>query len=149
MYRVNHDNIVRWGEVIKKQFDRDNLHLTTPWKMESNKKTIKSIVSSISGLSSQLSTILRHQDLLLQKFQEIQMSMAEMHQLCLTYQQTVGTSLKKRSIDIDEIESGNLSPGFGSSPAKSKKSRLGLVYKSKSEKLTANRSKLVFIHQCV
>ena len=37
--RVNHDNLMRWGSCIKKQFDRDNLHLLAPTVMDSNKNS--------------------------------------------------------------------------------------------------------------
>ena len=112
--RVNHDNLMRWGSCIKKQFDRDNLHLLAPTVMDSNKKFTSSIVGCIRGLSSQLTTIVRQQDVLFQKVRELEMSVAEIHQLCLTStSHPVNDRPPKRS-SVEEVQAGDLSPGFGS-----------------------------------
>ena len=137
--RVNHDNLMWWGSCIKKQFDRDNLHLLAPTAMESNKKFTSSIVGCIRGLSSQLTTIVRQQDVLFQKVRELEMSVAEIHQLCLTStSHPVNDRPPKRS-SSEEVQTGDLSPGFGSPK---KQSRLGLVYKSKSEREQSSDRKL-------
>ena len=134
--RVNHDNLMWWGSCIKKQFDRDNLHLLAPTAMESNKKFTSSIVGCIRGLSSQLTTIVRQQDVLFQKVRELEMSVAEIHQLCLTSTFRLTDSDNDRpnkrpsKLILKKFKLTTCHPDSSNPPKK--QPRLGLVDKSKS-----------------
>ena len=119
--------------------------------MDSNKKFTSSIVSCIRGLSSQLTTIVRQQDVLFQKVRELEMSVAEIHQLCLTSTSHPVDSANdrppKRS-SVEEVQTGDWGLVTGIRiPQKTIETRFGVQIQVRTR--TIIRSKIILLRKRV
>lgn len=134
MTRVNHETMIRWGKLIKANFQKDNLHLTT-FNFNQKNQMNKQLTSVIRALTTEVRYLKQQNEILMEKIQELQISSAQIHERVIPSVQK-STDKSVNDVASPSIQSGHLSTGFGS-PMKRKKSlgsKLGLVYTSKKEK---------------
>ena len=126
MKRVTHQTMIRWGKLIQSKWMLANNHLINPVSLTSNKKTVNLFVQSVREMQTQVQQSNERYELLLGKYQELQMSIAQMHEVLVSG----NTRQQKNSEKEHQVESGDLCHGYAS-PA-SKKRPFHLISSSKN-----------------
>ena len=127
MGRVVHEQLMRWGSSIKNRFDRDNIHLTCNYEVKGEKRFVDNVVKVVRGLQQDMKQIKKQQEIQLIKTHELQMSIAQLHEIVMTMGQQTN-NVKRSHV---EVESGHLSSGC---VTPTKKMKMQLFFKSKQEK---------------